>query len=453
MKLLDHLTKTHGDQLAISSSLGRINYNEIVAESRNYSGFFSGKKVAFHSSNIIDAVVFMVAVDGFGASLVLLQPEEDIGATVDLIDASGVDLVISDRFIELEKLVYIPVFQNINDALKRCVHEKKVSDKKSNTSWIISTSGTTGKPKLVEHSLYSLTKTSTNNKEKGRNQVWGLLYGFTRFAGLQVVLQSLLNGSTLVAPDVHCSLGEKLSMLSKYNCTHLSATPTMWRQISMNPLSKNLSLKQITLGGEISDDKILGGLNKSYPSAYVTHIYASTEAGVGFSVKDGKSGFPAIYLSNPPNGIDIKVVGGRLWIRNDHVGDKYLGNDKNVSEDGWVDTGDNVSVNKDRVHFLGRDNGVINVGGNKVHPETVESALLSHPMVDDAKVYAKKNPIMGALVVADIIVRDQGIENKEVIREIKEFLSNKLESFMVPAIVKIVNEFDVNSAGKVTRKQ
>lgn len=46
--------------------------------------------------------------------------------------------------------------------------------------------------------------------------------------------------------------------------------------------------------------------------------------------------------------------------------------------------------------FRGRGNGVINVGGNKVHPEEVERALLTHLYVAIARVYAKANPVTGA---------------------------------------------------------
>ncbi|QZN91404.1 class I adenylate-forming enzyme family protein [Idiomarina abyssalis] len=451
MKLIEHLLKVNGEQPAIYSSSGEIKYQEIIDEARKYSERLSGKRVALHCSNIIDSVTFMVAVDSFGSSLVLLQPEEELSVTANLIEESEVDFVISDSVNKLQELVTVPVFPSLSHAVETTPPflGKAVEE---DARWVVSTSGTTGKPKLVEHSLYSLTRTSKNDKSKGCKHIWGLLYGFTRFAGLQVVLQSLLSGSTLIAPNTQSSLSCKLNMLSEYNCTHLSATPTMWRKILMEPSSKNLNLTQITLGGEISDGKVLTGLKQTYPNAYVTHIYASTEAGVGFSVKDGEPGFPASYLTAPPNGIEIKIIDGRLWIKNQYVSSEYMGKGGCVSKDGWVDTGDNVELTSDRVFFLGRGNGVINVGGNKVHPETVETALLSHSLVSEARVYAKKNPIMGALVIADIVLSDKDVINKSVTEDIKKFLENKLEPFMIPAIVKVVDKLSVNSAGKLARK-
>ena len=48
-------------------------------------------------------------------------------------------------------------------------------------------------------------------------------------------------------------------------------------------------------------------LSKRFPEARITHIYASTEAGVGFAVKDQKAGFPASFLADPPPRIQIDV--------------------------------------------------------------------------------------------------------------------------------------------------
>ena len=78
----------------------------------------------------------------------------------------------------------------------------------------------------------------------------------------------------------------------------MSATPTLWRKILMSDASRSLALRSITLGGEIADQQVLSTLASTYPSARIRHIYASTEAGTGFSVTDGKAGFPVSFLEN-----------------------------------------------------------------------------------------------------------------------------------------------------------
>ena len=76
-----------------------------------------------------------------------------------------------------------------------------------------------------------------------------------------------------------------------------------------------------------------------------------------------------------------------------------------LSDDGFVDTHDMVELRGDRYYFVGRRDGIINVGGLKVHPEEVEAVINRHPSVQMSLVHGRKSPITGALVVADVVVK------------------------------------------------
>lgn len=321
------------------------------------------------------------------------------------------------------------------------------------TDWILHTSGTTGTPKQVVHSLEGLTRTARTAQAGDGAVRWGMVYDHTRFAGLQVLLQSALSGATLIAPDQDAPLEEKVALFADRGCTHLSGTPTLWRKIMMIPGAERIPLRQATLGGEIADDRVLRSLAAFYPQARVTHIFASTEAGVGFSVKDGRAGFPRAFLDDPPQGVGIRVEDGRLLVRNESVRPRYLNSDTAFADgDGWVETGDAVEVTEDRVLFLGRANGVINIGGDKVHPEEVEAALMEHDLVSRARVYAKRNPITGALVAADVALADAEADPGDARRELRTWLAGRLARHKVPAFLAVVEDFDVNAAGKLVRK-
>ena len=64
-----------------------------------------------------------------------------------------------------------------------------------------------------------------------------------------------------------------------------------------------------------------------------------------------------------------------------------------------------VELRGDRYYFVGRRDGVINVGGLKVHPEEVEAVINRHPRVQMSLVRARKNPFTGAVVVADVVAK------------------------------------------------
>ena len=411
-----------------------------------------GIKVAICIADAGAALRALSTLDGVAQQVLLLSPAADAGLNASLAMRAQCDAIIADNPVPLKAaapmLCIVPTIEAL--IASGGTWTGIVSGQ---TRWVMTTSGTTGTPKLVSHSFDSLTQSTKMNPIRGQGQKWGMVYDYTRFAGMQVLLQSVCSGALLLAPNYDEPLNNKLAAFVTQMCTHLSATPTFWRKIVMMPSSKKLTLQQVTMGGEIADDRILAVVARQYPTARVAHIFASTEAGVGFSVADGKSGFPASYLINPPKGVEIRIIEEKLHVRNPHVGAQYLGEQTAVSQDnGWVDTGDAVAIRNDRVFFLGRASGVINVGGDKVHPEQVEQVLLSHPDVAAARVYARSNPITGALVAADILILDDQADAKSVKKSVKAHAASLLERHQMPALLKVVSDFDVNAAGKLQRK-
>lgn len=396
------------------------------------------------TSNIVEAVRCLVCMDGYAENIFIASAWHDKQVIHNLALQLDVDLIITDK---PETFVGFLTVHSITDVDMNSF--PAATDRE--TSWLLTTSGTTGTPKVVAHTLQSLTRSLRIDETYKKQIRWGLIYDFSRFAGMQVVLQSILSGSTLVVPDFGVGIGEKIAAFVDHGVTHLSTTPTMWRKILMTPSSNKLKPKQITLGGEIADQAILSALENKYHDARITHIFASTEAGVGFSVTDCKAGFPVYFIETPPAGITLKVENDLLHIKNMEVKSEYLFDRGTISKDGWVNTGDRVKVEGERVFFLGRESGLINVGGEKVYPEEVENALLSLSDVLEAKVYAKSNPIMGALIAADIVLREEVHDPKAEKQRITKLLSTKLEKNKIPALMRFVDSNEVNVAGKLVR--
>lgn len=322
------------------------------------------------------------------------------------------------------------------------------------TEWIIPTSGTTKEAKLVSHTFSSLTRSTLQDINKGGEYIWGLTFDIYRFSGIQVFLQSVLGGSTLIIPESHNNIQETIELFSGNDCNIISATPSFWRKSLMTKDISNLSLKRVTLGGEIADKAILTALKKQFPDVKIVHIYASTEAGVGFAVTDGQPGFPKSFLEDELiNNIQISLRDNLLWIKPSTQSQKYLSQKEEMFDNkGYINTGDLVEIKGDRVFFLGRESGAINVGGNKVLPEEVEQVLLNSKLLNSAYVYEKKNPMMGALVCADIIPKNITIDSKDLKKQVLLYCKDNLAAFKRPAILKVVDEIAITKSGKVKRR-
>ena len=249
-------------------------------------------------------------------------------------------------------------------------------------------------------------------------------------------------------------LADCIARLVARGVTHISGTPSHWRKLLMSGSVSHFSPRYVRLSGEIADQAVLDGLALAFPRASIGHAYASTEAGVGFAVNDGREGFPASFVGQDLNGVEMKVVDGSLRIRSKRTAQAYIGKNAAalVDSDGFVDTGDMVELRSDRYHFVGRRGGIINIGGLKVHPEEIEAVINRHPAVRMSRAKSRRSPITGSIVVADVVLAADGIERKDEIRDkILHDCREYLASYKVPAVINFVQALDVTPAGKLAR--
>lgn len=325
------------------------------------------------------------------------------------------------------------------------------------TEWILLTSGTTGTPKLVVHGLQSLGG-SLPAGSPGARMIWSTFYDIRRYGGLQIYLRAMLSGSPLVLSSAGEPPVAFMERAAAAGVTHISGTPSHWRRALMSGEARVLTPQYVRLSGEVADQAVLDSLRAAYPGARIAHAFASTEAGVAFDVNDGLAGFPAEFVDHSSGGIEMKIVDHTLRVRSGRIAARYLGAAPGllVSDDGYVDTGDMVELKDGRYHFMGRMGGVINVGGLKVYPEEVESVLNADPRVRMSLVRARRNPITGAVVVADVVLAETAgaapADSPELVKsDLLNACRRTLAAHKVPAMLRFVPSLEFNAAGKLVR--
>lgn len=446
LNLFSYLSAVPSNRLFVANEQYQLSYSEVLVQvevARKILASLAGKNVALVAKDNASMCVYLIAIQSIAASVYLQS--SDINENTEQLFYKNAD--ISYR-VEVEGL-------EINSIIELSLDCDQESSR-INTELgriVLATSGTTGVPKLASYSLKSLMSTCKPDIDRGDEFVWGLCYDINRFAGLQVFLQAIASGSKLIVSDSDM-IDERINTFIKYSVNCLSATPSFWRKLLMAPNHELLSLKRITLGGEISSQQILSALHSRYPIAKIVHIYASTEAGVGFAVKDALEGFPEDYLRlDFDKNFQLKEKDNILWIKTPNVKLNLIRGSIETDEQGFINTGDRVEVRGGRVYFLGRDSGSINVGGNKVMPEKVELVIEQCHMVSMAKVYAKKSPILGSLVVADVVLHSafKDVSLKELKEEVLSVCRQQLASFEVPVMIKSVEQLKMNATGKLLR--
>jgi acyl-coenzyme A synthetase/AMP-(fatty) acid ligase len=438
---------------AISDARHSVSLTDILTHSCLASPVrkLSGRSVLLALSGQLLSAIAMIELDGIARRMLLCPPDLNPDHIHALISDADIDAIVTDQPLRWSDAgVYLIVGAHLPEH-----GAPKVATERA-TEWLMLTSGTSGVPKIVSHTLEGLTGAIiADGPARGASAVWATFYDIRRYGGLQIFLRAVIGGGSMVLSEPLEPIAEHVARLAARGVTHISGTPSHWRKLLMSSAATHFAPRYVRLSGEIADQAVLDGLALAFPGASVGHAYASTEAGVGFAVSDGREGFPASLIGQSRDGVEMKVVDGSLRIRSKRTAHSYVGSNAAPLADleGFVDTGDMVELRGDRYYFVGRRGGIINIGGLKVHPEEIEAVINRHASVRMSRARSRKSPITGAIVVADVVLAD-GIEasHVEAIRkDILEQCKVSLAAHKVPAVLRFVEQLDVTPAGKLAR--
>jgi len=414
-------------------------------------GELAGRSVLMAVSDQLISGLVMTEIDGVARRMLLCPPDLNADHLQSLMEDADIDAVVTDqpeRWTDTDVKLVIPA-----GPPARAATQVKTE---RGTEWLMLTSGTSGVPKIVGHTLEALTGAIVaDGPARSAAAVWATFYDIRRYGGLQIFLRAIVGGGSMVLSSPHEALADHVARLQARGVTHISGTPSHWRKLLMSGSASSFFPRYVRLSGEIADQAVLDGLSAAFPAASIGHAYASTEAGVGFAVNDGREGFPADIVGVVRDGVEMKVEDGSLRIRSRRTAHAYVG--RNAAEladrDGFVDTGDIVELRGDRYHFVGRRGGIINIGGLKVHPEEIEAIVNRQLEVRMSRAKSRRSPITGGIVVVDVILADDADASRsdEIRKAILADCKASLAPHKVPAMIKFVSSLDITAAGKLAR--
>jgi acyl-coenzyme A synthetase/AMP-(fatty) acid ligase len=404
-----------------------------------------GKTVALATSRQIETLAALIQLDGVARRIVLWPQDRP---------ATQIDDVAAEAEIDHIATAWTLTCECDCDTQGPAQAREAVLD----TQYVLFTSGTTSRPKMVLHSLASLSGhlwAGAQHAGRAAPRVWCTFYDIRRYGGLQVALRALFGGCSLVLSG---PADEKpaafLARAGRAQTSHILGTPSHWRRALMSDAAGLIAPNYVRLSGEVADQVILDQLAIQYPEADIVHAFASTEAGLAFEIADRRAGFPAGTAAVGGQAA-LAVKDGTLRVRSPRNALGYLGTATSAlaDDEGYVDTGDVVVLQRGRYYFAGRRDGTINVGGQKVHPEEVEAVINLHPQVQMSLVAGRRNPITGAVIMARVVARANAAPTSRfrLEQEVRDLCRQHLPAHKVPASVSLVRHLDVSPAGKLIR--
>jgi long-chain acyl-CoA synthetase len=323
---------------------------------------------------------------------------------------------------------------------------------------LLTTSGTTGKPKFVAHSQSTLLEGASRLHGLGEGDRLAFFLPMVHASGLFVFIGAVLSGASLVMLD-GTDPEKILDGIEKYRCTTLLTFPVIVTQLvsCQRARSRNLSSMRLwATGGDACHPHIQDTFQNTV-GVPLRSLWGSTEALGSLATSNGAD--PAY---GPMRGVETRLVDhegkpvnrgetGQLMIRGPHVALGYWEASRVTSfPDGWYPTGDAMRQNEDgHYEFVARLKDLIVRAGSNISPVEVEQVIVSHSEVIDAGVVGVPDTELGQRVVG--FVQLSAGASTGLLDDILRFVRGRLADYKVPDRLISLPQIPRNGFGKVDR--
>lgn len=414
----------------------------------------SATKYIIVSIEHLDTVKTAVAASGLNIEIVLFTDILSNGIGAESLDAGSLRT--------LHDLMQPPSKSRLQKHLKTV----GIDD----TAALMSTSGTTGLPKMAARSHRAMmleTAAIQDNDEQKQYGVRRLTSTpiFHAFTAPETVVNPLRLGyPTYIMKRFDSTFAQRIHDL---NITETAAAPPTLKKLADTPADRHLlqSLKQVFSGGAplaaADRDRFLRIFNQP---PRIVQVWGMTEGGWFTTFKHPETdttgsvgrpipGYEVRVLPNHTMALEHGQPVGELLVKGPQLMSHYFGNDAATAQvftqNGWLETGDVGYVEDGKVYIIDRIKDLIKVHAFQVAPAELEEALLQSPLVRDAGACAAGtgNEEHPALFV---VPRDAGVTEGMV----KACLAGRLASYKVKyAEVFFVDRMPRSPTGKILRKE
>jgi acetyl-CoA synthetase len=311
------------------------------------------------------------------------------------------------------------------------------------------TSGTTSKPKLVEHThiSYPIGHLSTMywiGLQPGDVHLNISSPGWAKHAWSNLFAPWNAPATVVVANYARFSAETLLGLITRCRVTTLCAPPTVWRMLIQADLSKHrVGLREAVSAGEPLNPEVIEQVRRAW-SITIRDGYGQTETTAQIGNAPGQPLKPG-SMGRPLPGYEIVLAdrdgkeGGegeiciRLEPRPVGLMAGYRDDPERTAEamrDGLYHTGDIASRDADGyITYVGRADDVFKASDYRISPFELESVLIEHPAVAEAAVVPSPDPIRTAVPKAFVILVAGYEPSRELAGEILGFCRTRLSPF------------------------
>lgn len=337
------------------------------------------------------------------------------------------------------------------------------------------TSGTTGLPKIVTHTHFTLPFGHLTTSAWIGLRFGDIHYNISAPGWAKFAYSSFFGpwnmGAAILANQVDKFVAkEQLVTMEKYGVTTFCAPPTVLRLMIQEDLTPyTLNIRQCVAAGEPLNPEIIEKW-KQGTGLIVRDGYGQTESSLlagnmpGSVIKYGSMGKPTFLYDiviADDEGIEMpSLEEGNICVKMDEnkangIFTGYLGeperNDK-VFKHNLYYTGDKAYKDEEGyIWFVGRDDDVIKASDYRIGPFEVESILIEHEAVVEAAVVSSPHEIRGFAVKAFVLLRQGEVPGKALAEDLFNYCNKNLATYKIPRIIEFVETLPKTISGKIRR--
>jgi acetyl-CoA synthetase len=348
--------------------------------------------------------------------------------------------------------------------------------KADDLSFGLFSSGTTGLPKMVNHSYtYPLGHIITA-KYWQRVMEDGLHYtvadtGWGKALWGQIYGQWIAGSAVFIYDYDRFDAAHMLDKASKHGVTTFCAPPTIYRFLIKEDLSEyNFStLKYAVTAGEPLNPEVYNRFYE-FTGLKLREGFGQTETVAAIanfpwikprpgSMGKPSPGYELVLLDKEEKPCDVGEE-GEICFKIDNgrplgLFTGYYRNPEKTREachEGYYHTGDTAWKDEDGYFwFVGRNDDIIKSSGYRIGPFEVESAVISHPSVLECAITGVPHPVRGQVVKATIVLARGYEASEELKKEIQNHVKGVTAPYKYPRVVEFVDELPKTISGKIMR--
>jgi acyl-CoA synthetase (AMP-forming)/AMP-acid ligase II len=339
---------------------------------------------------------------------------------------------------------------------------------------VMCSSGTTGAPKLIplgaDTVLHTAHAVVSHHRLDPSDRGYSPL-PLSHINGLVVGVAAAFVGGHSLIVDRRFSASSFWDIVHRRRATWCNLVPAMISILATIPPPDPAQTARVSFARSASAPLPLATMERfeAATGVQIVETYGMTEAGSQVASnprpperrRPGSVGVAVGVEIRVTDGLGRPVPDGQVGgieIRGDHVASEYWAPPGESPEvrpalgiDGWLATGDLGRIDADGwIYLTGRDDDVINRGGEKLYPREVEEVLFADPGVAAAAVVGRPHPIVGEEPVA-YVVAAPGVDGETLLPALIERCRTELSGFRRPVEIVLVGSLPCGPNGKIRR--